>query len=78
MNTAVATALNARIPETLRRRLDIAVAQRGVTIQQAVAEAIELWIEGAPQKQLQEAPVISARGGSLRITKEEIDAAILG
>lgn len=78
MQLATASALNARIPERLRRRLDIAAAQRGVTIQQAVTEAIELWLEGPVSVTLQDAPVIRAGKGTLRITKEDIDAAILG
>ena len=75
-------ALNARVSEPPRRRFDIAVAQRRVTKQRAVEEALRLWLhrlsEGDRRRML-EAPLIkSDRPGTLNLTNEQIDAILFG
>lgn len=39
-------ALNAEIPDDLKRKLDLAVAHRDVTLKSAITEAITQWLGG--------------------------------
>lgn len=77
MQASKQTALNARVPITLKRGLDIVAARHGISKQDAVVQAIELWLKA---KQMQDRrkrlplPVIrTGRPGTLDLTNEKID-----
>lgn len=75
-------ALNARISPHLRRDLGLAVARRGITIQQAVEEALRGWLaeqSRVKQRYMGPPPVIkSSRPGTLHLTNEQIDEILFG
>ena len=76
------TALNARLNVQVCRAFDISVAKKGISKQQAVEEAIRLWIS-AQVKQSEgltvRAPIISTRGrGKYTLSAQEVDDAVLG
>lgn len=77
-------ALNARINLPLQKQFEIAVAERGITKQKAVEEALQLWIARQStlrRRKMGEAPLIrSARRKSrtLNLTGQDIDDIIFG
>ena len=74
------TSLNARVPVRLRRAFDVAVAQRGVTKQQAMREALSAWIA----ERQASAPVVpfplfpSKSERKFELTREQVDDASIG
>ena len=75
-------ALNARVSHERRRAFDVAIARRGITVQKAVEEAIDLWMsQNAPLRARKEVrlPLIeSAHPGSVNVTREQIDDLVFG
>ena len=84
MGTKAAMApINARVEEDLRREFSIGAAERGITIQAAMEEALTLWIakqEEAKMRTMDEAPLIPAVAGEIiePLTGEEIDTLLFG
>jgi hypothetical protein len=70
------TPLNARINNSLRRAFDIAVARRGVTKQEAVEEALRLWLRdphaGQPRPRLKP-PRITGAKPNINVTGRDLD-----
>lgn len=70
-------ALNARVPVALKRGLDILAARHGISKQDAVVQAIELWLRTKQPKDRRSrlpVPVIrTGRPGTLDLTNEKID-----
>ena len=74
--------LNARVSVRLCQAFDIEVAKKRITKQQAVEEAIQLWIS-AQVKQAEgltvRAPILAADGRhQYTLSPQEIDDAVLG
>ena len=70
-------ALNARVPVALKRGLDILAARHGISKQDAVVQALELWVRTKQPKDRRKRlplPVIrTGRPGTLELTNEKID-----
>lgn len=79
MSTPALAPLNARIPEDLRKQLAVHCAERGITMQEAVREAIHRYLlNAAPAKKKgyrADFPLIKSTGRSLNITRELLDEA---
>ncbi len=73
-------ALNARIPVQLRRAFDVAVAQRGITKQQAVEEALLTWVHQASSAEaLPPFPLFASKSERrFNLIREQIDEASIG
>ena len=73
-------ALNARIPVHLRRAFDVAVAQRGITKQQAMEEALLAWVHQASGAEpLPPFPLFASKSERrFDLTREQIDEASIG
>jgi hypothetical protein len=71
------TALNARVPVALKRGLDIIAARHGISKQDAVVQAIELWLrtkQPRDRRRRLPLPVIrTGRPGTLNLTNKKID-----
>jgi len=77
------SALNARINLPLQKHFEIAVAERGITKQRAVEEALQLWIarhSTLRKRKMGEAPLIEShrRSRTLNLTAQDIDDIIFG
>jgi hypothetical protein len=77
------TALNARISHPIQRQFEIAVAERGITKQKAVEEALQMWIarhSTLRKRKMGEAPLIHSRrrSGALNLTAQDIDEILFG
>ena len=75
--------INARVDESLRKQFTVEAAERGITIQTAMEEALTYWIakqEEARMRTMEDAPLIPAVAGEViqPLTGEEIDALIFG
>jgi predicted transcriptional regulator len=75
-------ALNARVPAALKRKLDIIAAQQGISKQDAVVQALELWLKAREPKDRRRRlrlPVIrTGRPATLDLTNEKIDEILFG
>lgn len=75
-------ALNARVPVALKRGLDIIAARHGISKQEAVVQALELWLRTKQPKDRRRRlplPVIhTGRPGTLNLTNEKIDEILFG
>jgi len=82
MQASKHAALNARIPVGLKRGLDIIAARHGISKQNAVIQAIELWLRTKQPKDRRRRlplPVIrTGRPGTLDLTNEKIDEILFG
>lgn len=82
MQVSKHAALNARVPVALKRELDIIAAQQGISKQDAVVEALQLWLKAKESKDRRKRlppPVIrTGRPGTLDLTNEKIDAILFG
>jgi len=82
MQASKPTALNARVPAALKREIDIAAARRGVSKQDAVVQALELWLRAEESKDRRRRlplPVIrTGRPATLDLTGEKIDEILFG
>jgi hypothetical protein len=82
MQASKQAALNARVPVALKRGLDIIAARRGISKQDAVVQAIELWLRTQQPKDRRRrlpVPVIrTGRPGTLDLTNEKIDEILFG
>jgi hypothetical protein len=82
MQASKHAALNARVPVTLKRGLDIVAARHGISKQDAVIQAIELWLRTKQAKDRRKrlsVPVIrTGRPGTLDLTNEKIDEILFG
>jgi predicted DNA-binding protein (UPF0278 family) len=75
-------ALNARVPVAVKRELDVIAAQHGISKQDAVVQALELWLRTKHPKDSRRrlpVPVIrTGRPGTLDLTNEKIDEILFG
>ena len=75
-------ALNARVPAALKRELDIIAARQGISKQDAVVQALELWLKARQPKdrrRRRRLPVIrTGRPATLDLTNEKIDEILFG
>jgi len=75
-------ALNARIPVALKRVLDVTAARQGISKQDAVVQAIELWLRmNQPKDRRRRLPVPvirTGRPGTLDLTNKKIDEILFG
>jgi len=75
-------ALNARVPVALKRGLDVIAARHGISKQDAVIQAIELWLrtkQRTDRRRRLPVPVIrTGRPGTLDLTNERIDEILFG
>jgi hypothetical protein len=76
-------ALNARINLPLQKQFEIAVAERGITKQKAVEEALQLWIARQStlhKRKMGQAPLIQSHRPSrtLNLTAQDIDEILFG
>ena len=75
-------ALNARVPVALKRVLDVTAARQGISKQDAVVQAIELWLRmNRPKDRRRRLPVPVIRTGrpdTLDLTNEKIDEILFG
>jgi hypothetical protein len=75
-------ALNARVPVALKRGLDVIAARHGISKQEAVVQAIELWLRTKQPKDRRRrlpVPVIrTGRPGTLDLTNKMIDEILFG
>ena len=82
MQASKHAALNARVPVALKRGLDIIAARHGISKQNAVVQAIELWLRTKQPKDRRRRlplPVIrTGRPGTLDLTNEKIDEILFG
>ena len=82
MQASKHTALNARVPIALKRGLDVVAARNGISKQDAVVQAIELWLRTKQPKDRRRrlpVPVIrTGRPGTLDLTNEKIDEILFG
>ena len=77
------TALNARISRPLQRQFEVAVAERGITKQKAVEEALQLWIvrqSTLRKRKMGQAPLIQShrRARTLNLTAQDVDEILFG
>ena len=74
--------LNARVPAALKRELDIIAARQGISKQDAVVQALELWLKAREPKDRRRRlrlPVIrTGRPATLDLTNEKIDEILFG
>ena len=75
--------INARVADDLRKDFGVTVAERGITIQSAMEEALTLWI--AKQREgnmrvMEDAPLIECPGPIViePLTSEQIDDLVFG
>lgn len=82
MQASKQAALNARVPATLKRELDIAAARQRVSKQDAVVQALELWLKTSESKDRRKRlplPVIrTGRPATLDLTNDKIDEILFG
>jgi hypothetical protein len=82
MQASKHNALNARVPEGLKRELDIVAARQGISKQDAVVQALELWLKAAESKDRRRRlplPVIrTGRPATLDLTNQKIDEILFG
>ena len=82
MQASKHAALNARIPIALKRGLDVVAAKNGISKQDAVVQAIELWLRTKrPKDRRRRLPVPVIRTGrpaTLDLTNEKIDEILFG
>jgi hypothetical protein len=82
MQASKQVALNARVPLTLKRELDIITARKGISKQDAVVQALELWLKASePKDRRKRLPVPVIRTGhpaTLKLTNEKIDEILFG
>ena len=82
MQASKQIALNARVPAALKRELDIIAARQGISKQDAVVEALELWLKSTKPKDRRRrlrVPVIrTGRPATLDLTNEKIDEILFG
>jgi hypothetical protein len=75
-------ALNARVPVALKRVLDVTAARQGISKQDAVVQAIELWLRmNQPKDRRRRLPVPvirTGRPGTLDLTNKKIDEILFG
>jgi hypothetical protein len=76
-------ALNACITRPVQRKFEIAVAERGITKQKAVEEALQLWIarqSALRKRKMGQAPIIQShrRSRTLNLTTQDIDEILFG
>jgi hypothetical protein len=75
-------ALNARVPVAVKRGLDVIAARHGISKQEAVVQAIELWLRTKQPKDRRRrlpVPVIrTGRPGTLDLTNRKIDEILFG
>lgn len=75
-------ALNARVPLALKRGLDVIAARHGISKQDAVIQAIELWLrtkQPTDRRRRLPVPVIrTGRAGTLDLSTERIDEILFG
>jgi hypothetical protein len=75
-------ALNARVPVALKRVLDVTAARQGISKQDAVVQAIELWLRmNLPKDRRRRLPVPvirTGRPGTLDLTNKKIDEILFG
>jgi hypothetical protein len=74
--------LNARVPVALKRGLDVIAARHGISKQDAVVQAIELWLRTKQRKDRRRrlpVPVIrTGRPATLDLTNQKIDEILFG
>jgi hypothetical protein len=80
---ATKQSLNARISQALEKQFETAVAERGITKQKAVEEALQLWIARQStlhKRKMGQAPLIQSgrRSRTLNLTAQDIDDIIFG
>ena len=82
MQASKQIALNARVPAALKRELDIIAVRQGISKQDAVVEALELWLKSTKPKDRRRrlrVPVIrTGRPATLDLTNEKIDEILFG
>ena len=79
MQASKQIALNARVPLALKRELDITTARKGISKQDAVIQALELWLKAAqPRKRLAVPVIRTGRRATLNLTNEKIDEILFG
>ena len=82
MQASKHAALNARVPVALKRGLDVIAARHGISKQDAVIQAIELWLrtkQRTARRRRLPVPVIrTGRPGTLDLTNERIDEILFG
>ncbi len=77
------SALNARISLPVQKQFEIAVAERGITKQKAVEEALQQWIarhSTLRKRKMGQAPLIQSarRSRTLNLTAQDIDEILFG
>ena len=75
--------INARVDEGLRKDFTVEAAERGITMQAAMEEALTLWIakqEELKMRRMDDAPLIEPAAGETiqPLTGEEIDSLLFG
>ena len=82
MQASKQIALNARVPAALKRELDTVAARQGISKQDAVVQALELWLKAREPKDRRRRlrlPVIrTGRPATLDLTNEKIDEVLFG
>jgi hypothetical protein len=82
MQASKQIALNARVPAALKRELDIIAARQGISKQDAVVQALELWLKARDpedRRRRRRLPVIrTGRPATLDLTNEKIDEILFG
>lgn len=77
MQASKHAALNARVPLALKRELDLITARQGISKQDAVVQALELWLKAKQPKDRRKrlpVPVIrTGRPATLHLSNQKID-----
>jgi hypothetical protein len=82
MHASKQSALNARVPAALKRELDVMAARHGISKQDAIVQALELWLKARAPKDRRRRlslPLIrTGRPATLDLTNEKIDEILFG